>query len=314
MFDLGVNNEQTSAIIDTPEEVFQQLANGQQDSAQPGVPATMFQENQIESNELVPENNNEINQSNHNSVEEDKEESKEVPNQYFEHKNNQERQGIEDTIRPNHQEEMLNESSFSNNDDNPYKNQAIRKNEQFSFQEKDSAGQQEFSKKFTPKSRKQSKTSALSSNEKSEEKKKSTQPFGYSMTQSRGSNYGSFVAPSSFPETLPYQNQSQAEPVALTSAYLQMSHSRNSNNPSSNTLTDSFQVTNYEDSEFMIQAYQRKKKAYEKCKQKYLQVESDLHMEKQRCKMFQEENKRFKLSIRKLGKYGTIYNIPLYRA
>ena len=49
----------------------------------------------------------------------------------------------------------------------------------------------------------------------------------------------------------------------------------------------SFPVTNYEDSEFMIQAYQKKKKAYEKCKQKLLQAESDLHMEKQRCKMFQ---------------------------
>jgi hypothetical protein len=64
--------------------------------------------------------------------------------------------------------------------------------------------------------------------------------------------------------------------------------SRNSGNSGAHTESvSSFQVTNYEDSEFMIQAYQKKKKAYEKCKQKLLQAESDMHMEKQRCKMFQ---------------------------
>jgi hypothetical protein len=72
--------------------------------------------------------------------------------------------------------------------------------------------------------------------------------------------------------------------------YLNLRSGRNLDNTGSGGHTDSvssFPVTNYEDSEFMIQAYQKKKKAYEKCKQKLLQSESDLHMEKQRGKMFQ---------------------------
>jgi predicted mannosyl-3-phosphoglycerate phosphatase (HAD superfamily) len=86
----------------------------------------------------------------------------------------------------------------------------------------------------------------------------------------------------------------------LTSALLQMSQSRNSEKNSLNRTdsVSSFPVTNYEDSEFMIQAYQRKKKAYEKCKQRLLEVESELHMEKQRAKMYSEENKRYKITLK----------------
>lgn len=108
--------------------------------------------------------------------------------------------------------------------------------------------------------------------------------------QNRADTYSSFAGGNS-------------DPSLLTSSYLQIN--RNLTNPGSGGHSESvssFPVTNYEDSEFMIQAYQRKKKAYEKCKQKLLQAESDLHMETQRCKMFQGENKRMKLSIKKLEK------------
>ena len=218
------------------------------------------------------------------TTEEEKEEESAFNEESKEHSNvqnlekddaNQERQGLEDEIRANHQEDPSPEQVVFNTD-NPYEN-TTRKNEQFSPVEKEPSGL-EFIKRYGPNSRKQSNGTSNPSNA----------PFGYTMPN-RSGTYSSFVG--------------NTEPSHLTASYLRMS--RNSPNPGSGGHTESvssFPVTNYEDSEFMIQAYQRKKKAYEKCKCKLLKAESDLHMEKQRCKMFQEENKRLKTSYRKLDK------------
>lgn len=254
------NNDQTSALNDSEEDV---LANGQQDSAQPGVPATMFHESHNENSpESSLENVIEANQSNRDQYELDYEESKEPKNDTTEHKNNQERQGIEDMIRPNHQEEFIHEGFMQISEESPYKNSVIRRNEQFSTGEKESSSV-DFSKKYSDgdKPKPQNALDSLHSFEKKEERKRTTQPFGYSMSTSKTTNFASFVVPSGF-ESLAYQSP-PPESSGLTSAYLQMNHSRNSESRSSNPHTDSvssFPVTNYEDSEFMIQAYQRKKK------------------------------------------------------
>jgi hypothetical protein len=186
---------------------------------------------------------------------------------------------LEDAIRPNHQEESASEIlDFSS--DNPYEN-TTRKNEQFSSVEKESSGL-EFIRKMGKQPRGIDSNNGSTSNLHG--------PFGYHLPN-RSGTYSSFAG--------------QSDNIQLTASYLQLNHSRNSGNPGSERHSESissFHQTNYEDSEFMIQAYQRKKKAYEKCKQKSLQTESDLHMEKQRCKMFQEENKRLKLSLKKLDK------------
>jgi len=301
-----IHNEQTILSSENAEDIFQQMANGQQDSAQPGVPPTyhptVVHETPSDSSYFNDDDTHETNQSNRDYAEEEKEEGKEFNPRKHENQSHQERQGVEDIIRPNHQEEMQSEGNQYIHDENPYKNVATRKNEQFSPVEKGCSGL-EMHKRITPRSRRQSNSNKISSFEKTEDKKTS-QPFGYNINQKASSNYASFVVPSSYSEKMSlYNTQQTPESSKLTSAYLQLNHSRNSENRSSNPHTESvssFPVTNYEDSEFMIQAYQRKKKAYENWKQKLLQIESDLHMEKQRCKMYQEENKRFKLSIRKM--------------
>lgn len=84
-------------------------------------------------------------------------------------KKNQDKQEVEETIRPNHQEEMNAEINFYNNHDNPYKNAATRKNEQFSPREKDYSSLQN-KHKFTPKTRRQSNPANTNSYEKTEEK------------------------------------------------------------------------------------------------------------------------------------------------
>ena len=40
----------------------------------------------------------------------------------------------------------------------------------------------------------------------------------------------------------------------------------------------SVQITNYDDSEFMINAYKKKKQQYEKYKKKYIKVESEVFL------------------------------------
>lgn len=294
-FNVGMNegnNDHIGSMNDPADDFFQQFANGQQDSAQPGVPATnntpAVEENdtQIVENMDIPDNENDETDHNERSdnYEEDKQGDYMLSEEAKDHSNfhsqgakisNQDKQGLEDEIRPNHQEESTNESNNFTSD-NPYESYT-RKNEQYSPPEKSETPGLDYLTKFTVGSRKASNSGSNAG------------PFGYSM-QHRNREYGSFVG--STPST------------PLTSAYLQLNHSRNSGNPS-NSHTESvssFPVTNYEDSEFMIQAYQRKKKAYEKTKSKLLQVESDLHLEKQRVKMFTEENKRLKLAYRKIEK------------
>ena len=253
------NVDQTSALNDTAEDAFQQLANGQQDSAQPGVPATMFQENQAENNENELENTIEVNQSNRESIEEEKEEAKELKSFNYENQNNQERQGVEDTIRPNpnHQEEVNSESSVFTNDENPYKNIVIRRNEQFSTTEKEPSGQ-ELNKRATPKTRRQSQPYNSNSQEKTEEKKRTTQPFGYTLGQSRGSNYASFIVPN-YSDAMSIKSEPVQDSIKIpSSSYpISQSHTLNINDNTHTNSVSSFSVTNYEDSEFMIKAFQK---------------------------------------------------------
>lgn len=283
-----INNEQMAMPSDSNDEMFQHFSSSQQDSAQPGVPATnnppAAEENDNDSQEAEQHDNQRIepNQQNKDeNYEEEKvgdygynEESKEHSEVHNPEKEaNQERQGLEDTIRPNHQDEPRIESNNLKEDD-PYENQkSIRKNEQSAPFEKSPSS--DHAKRFTANSRKQSNGPTASS------LASLHAPFGYNLPPPRSGTFHSFAGSSAY--------TSQPGPDShLTSTYFQLNHSRNSGNPgSSHESVSSFPVTNYEDSEFMIQAYQRKKKAYEKTKQKLLQAESDLHMERQRCKMFQ---------------------------
>ena len=308
------NNEQITMPSENTEEGNQQFTNGQQDSAQPGVPATNnlvsppeegaendYAQNTF-STDVSPLNTNE-------TLEEGKvghfagtEESKEHSNiQIPEKDNSQERQGVEDPSRHYYNENKIESSSY--NEDRFYSNKVPNQNDSHSPKDKETQGVNN-SKKAGH--RRQSQGSNYDSNEKTEEKRKTiAQPFGYKMGTPKSGNHKSFVCSSSYTENLPYSSQASVDNSRLTSTYFQLNNSRNSGRLDSNTHTNSvssFPVTNYEDSEFMIQAYQRKKKAYEKCKQKLLQSESDLHMERQRCKMFQEENKRCKMTIKKLEK------------
>ena len=174
-----MNNDQTSAS-DSPDDIFQQLANGQQDSAQPGVPATFHLPSVHDAPhpELLVENNSDSNYQ--EERDHDMEEEKEAPKnnrKKFDNKNNQERKGAEEDIRSNHQEEISADNNAYQNDETPYKNAVIRKNEQYSPREKEQTGL-DTKKIFTPKMRRQSNPNNTNSYEKTEEKmKKQTQPF-----------------------------------------------------------------------------------------------------------------------------------------
>lgn len=58
-------------------------------------------------------------------------------------------------------------------------------------------------------------------------------------------------------------------------------------------------VTNYEDSEFMINAYKRKKAQYERYKKRCLKVESELHLQVQRARIMEEENRAIKKKLKR---------------
>lgn len=151
---------------------------------------------------------------------------------------NQERQGLEDEIRANHQNEPI-ISPVELTAENLLENSPLRKNEQFSSTENE-VSKPENTKPIVSYQRKSNSRSYVNSNT----------PFGYTMPN-RSETYSSFVESS--------------DPSLLTTSYMQMR--RNTVNAGSRGHTESissFPVTNYEDSEFMIQAYQRKKKAYEK--------------------------------------------------
>lgn len=311
-------NEEFVMHIEGNDEIYQQLMSSQMDSAQPGVPATTnlshSQEDPTTEETYHNSHYDDFSQENktHERVEEfedckiDEYGMHEDFNEFSAHSQNyeseatQERHSAEDMVRPNHQEEMY---SDVNSLKEPASNdpKVIRKNEQFSpVQLKDSA-HLEYSYKSSGSSRKQSSTKNAAHIERIEEKKRMMpQPFGYDYGMNRTGNFATFIVPSSYSEQTPYVSQSSMDGSKLTSALLQMSQSRNSEKNSLNRTdsVSSFPVTNYEDSEFMIQAYQRKKKAYEKCKQRLLEVESELHMEKQRAKMYSEENKRYKVTLK----------------
>lgn len=94
---------------------------------------------------------------------------------------------------------------------------------------------------------------------KQKKNKKTTQPFRYDVPDPKDRQFGSFVAPSSYSESKNlYSTQpSQQETSQISSAYLCLKSRNASDNPHNDSIS-SFPVTNYEDSEFMIQAYQRK--------------------------------------------------------
>ena len=310
------NNEEMVMHIEGNDDMYQQFINSQLDSAQPGVPATTNPAPSFE-DPLVEEVHQDLNEDNYmhenksNEKEEDFEDDKigeygthedfndSAPHSHnFESEVTQERHTSDDLVRPNHQEEMHSESN-NIKETNTYDPKVVRRNEQFSPLEKDS--HHEYTVKSSMTSRKQSNSSTKAYIERTEEKKRPAhQPFGYDYGVPRSGNFATFIVPSSYSEQTPYISQSSMEGSKLTSALLQMNQSRNSEKNSLNRTDSisSFPVTNYEDSEFMIQAYQRKKKAYEKWKQKLLEVESELHMEKQRAKMYNEENKRYKITLK----------------
>lgn len=310
-------NEELAMHIEGNDEVYQQLANSQMDSAQPGVPATTNLSAPIE-DPLAEETHHSSHYDDYSQdnkayereeefedykideygAQEDFNESS-AHSQNYESEVTQERHAAEDMVRPNHQEEMYSDAHNTKETSN-YDSNVVRRNEQFSPLEIKDSASLEYSNKASS-SRKQNSSKNLANIERTEEKKRSVnQPFGYEYGAHRTGNFATFIVPSTYSEQTPYVSQSSMDGSKLTSALLQMSQSRNSEKNSLNRTdsVSSFPVTNYEDSEFMIQAYQRKKKAYEKCKQRLLEVESELHMEKQRAKMYSEENKRYKITLK----------------
>lgn len=198
------------------EDFLQQFANGQQDSAQPGVPATNNPPNNDEDENQDSENEHAM--GNHDDdpqrdevVEEDKEEElgqTEKEKFYEDYENSdsdrkQEKNKLENANRPNHQEENF----YDFKDDPPYENKAIRQNEQFSPAEKNLPGLEKI-KKFNAGSRKPSNGPS------------GGQPFGYNIGQQKSGNYATFVVPSSFTDSPPYMSQNTREGSQYSSSYV----------------------------------------------------------------------------------------------
>lgn len=266
------NNDQIPSSAESNDEMLQQFINGQQDSAQPGVPATYNVAHSYEDpapaehdQDFADEDSRE---ARHQDREDEPEEHKlseyELNEEYKESSNSQnyeadfsqERQNVEDMIRPNHQEESSTEASLK--EDSLYDSKVVRRNEQFSTLEKDSSsGEPE---NYTTKRRTFTDSNYDSNDRVEDRKKQGTHPFGYDMHSARSANYNSFVMPGSYSEKSPYMASTNYENPQLTSSFLQLNQSRNSEKNSLNRTdsVSSFPVTNYEDSEFMIQAYQRK--------------------------------------------------------
>jgi hypothetical protein len=197
------------------DDFLQQFANGQQDSAQPGVPATNNpanndDDNQDSENEHAMESHDDDLQRDE-AVEEDKEEEL-GPNEEakcYVNSQNSDSDGkkgknrTENPNRPNHQEE----SNSDAKEDEPYESRSIRQNEQFSPAEKGFPGLEKV-KKFNAGSRKPSNGPATG------------QPFGYSIGEKKSGNYATFVVPSSFMDSPPYMSQNTRDGSQYSSSYI----------------------------------------------------------------------------------------------
>jgi len=211
-------NDPMTLASGSNDDVFGQLPNGQQDSAQPGVPATNHpatsednanQEVEGASNNLPgtfdldsqerDEPHQEDTLEQHDPIEEVKENTN-IQDHHQE--STHERQRVEDSIRPNHQEEL----ELEVKEDSPYQNKVRRQNEQSSPSEKNISAQDN-SNQFNSSSRRQSNGTG------------SNQPFGYNVGQQRSGNYGSFVIPNSFNDNPPYMSQRTGDGSQYSSAY-----------------------------------------------------------------------------------------------
>ena len=67
-----------------------------------------------------------------------------------------------------------------------------------------------------------------------------------------------------------------------------------------NESISSFQLTQYEDSDYMINAYKRKKVQYDKYKKKCIHYETELYHSNLKVKNYEQENKTLKDKFRKV--------------